>query len=231
MIRAQRGSKKMVIELEEKFKLRKAEIFATIKKYVTEAKLDISDTVVENLSIHLALSITRELSGSYIEMSSSQIEQLKQANTYQISQLIVYDLSKKYDVRISEDDICYCAMYLSNMTLLDLDFFSECDIIDQETESITLEAVQEINNRLGLNLKKNDDFYQGLSMHFYPAIQRLKNDEQLHDNVLTDKIKTENETEYKCAMILNDVVKEHYHKSFNEDELAYIALHFGTALR
>ena len=42
-------------------------------------------------------------------------------------------------------------MYLSNMTLLDLDFFSECDIIDQETESITLEAVQEINNRLGLN--------------------------------------------------------------------------------
>lgn len=221
----------MVMELEKKFKLRKAEIFATIKKYVTEAKMDISDTVIENLSIHLALSITRELSGSYIEMSSSQIEQLKQANTYQISQLIVYDLSKKYDVKISEDDICYCAMYLSNMTLLDLDFFSECDIIDQETESITLEAVQEINNRLGLNLKKNDDFYQGLSMHFYPAIQRLKNDEQLQDNVLADKIKTENETEYKCAMILNDVVKEHYHKSFNEDELAYIALHFGTALR
>ena len=111
----------MVIELEEKFKLRKAEIFATIKKYVTEAKMDISDTVIENLSIHLALSITRELSGSYIEMSSSQIEQLKQANTYQISQLIIYDLSKKYDVRISEDDICYCAMYLSNMTLLDLE--------------------------------------------------------------------------------------------------------------
>lgn len=138
----------MVIELEEKFKLRKAEIFATIKKYVTEANMDISDTVIDNLSIHLALSITRELSGSYIEMSSSQIEQLKQANTYQISQLIVYDLSKKYDVKISEDDICYCAMYLSNMTLLDLDFFSECDIIDQETESITLEAVQEINNRL-----------------------------------------------------------------------------------
>ena len=81
----------MVMELEEKFKLRKAEIFATIKKYVTEAKMDISDTVIENLSIHLALSITRELSGSYIEMSSSQIEQLKKANTYQISQLIVYD--------------------------------------------------------------------------------------------------------------------------------------------
>ena len=54
----------MVIELEEKFKLRKAEIFATIKKYVTEANMDISDTVIDNLSIHLALSITRELSGS-----------------------------------------------------------------------------------------------------------------------------------------------------------------------
>ena len=41
MIRAQRGSKKMVIELEEKFKLRKAEIFATIKKYVTEANMNL----------------------------------------------------------------------------------------------------------------------------------------------------------------------------------------------
>ena len=48
MIRAQRGSKKMVIELEEKFKLRKAEIFATIKKYVTEANMNISDTVIRS---------------------------------------------------------------------------------------------------------------------------------------------------------------------------------------
>ena len=59
MIRAQRGSKKMVIELEEKFKLRKAEIFATIKKYENEANLNISGTVKGYLSNHLAISNTR----------------------------------------------------------------------------------------------------------------------------------------------------------------------------
>ena len=66
----------MVMELEEKFKLRKAEIFATIKKYVTEANMNISDTVIDNLSIHLALSITRELSGSYIEMRRGKSDKM-----------------------------------------------------------------------------------------------------------------------------------------------------------
>ena len=63
---------------------------------------------------------------------------------------------------------------------------------------------------------------------FIPSIQKIQ---QLTNNPLKDQVQSQHETEFKCAEIFNSVVEEHYHKSFNEHELAYIALHFGTALK
>ena len=87
-----------------------------------------------------------------------------------------------------------------------------------------------INDELKIDIKANENFYRGITLHFFPAIERLQNDSQLTDNPLVDSIKNEHELEFKCANILNDVVKKYYDKSFNKHELAYIALHFGTAL-
>ena len=70
-----------------------------------------------------------------------------------------------------------------------------------------------------------------VQLHFYPALDRLQNNHQLTNNPLKDKIQAQFQLEYKCAEIFNDIVNEHYHKRFNEHELAYIALHFGTALK
>ena len=70
-----------------------------------------------------------------------------------------------------------------------------------------------------------------MTLHFYPALDRLQNNRQQTDNPLKDKIQAQFQLEYKCAEIFNDIVEQHYHKRFNEHELAYIALHFGTALK
>ncbi|MEG0367514.1 MAG: PRD domain-containing protein, partial [Coprobacillus sp.] len=102
---------------------------------------------------------------------------------------------------------------------------------DEDMENIINETIVSIKDKLDLDLRKNKEFYTGMTLHFYPALDRLQNDQQLVDNPLKDQIQSQHETEFECAKIFNEVVEKYYHKTFNEHELAYIALHFGTAIR
>lgn len=226
-----RGTMYMVIELDSQFDMRKNDIEKIVKTIIDENNLDISSISFDNLIIHLSLCISRELNGTYISTSESQINQLKEHEYYPISQQIIEALEKRYNVTIDKNQINYTTMYLANMNLLDIDFNIEYDLCDDEMEEIIDETLQEIKNELNLDLRKNEDFYSGMTLHFYPALDRLQNDQQLLNNPLKDQIQAQHSQEYNCATIFNQIVKKHYGKEFNEHELAYIALHFGTAMK
>lgn len=218
----------MVIELEEQYKKLKDEVYHTVAQFSQQYKLETPDTVIYNLAIHLSLSIAREITGSYIDTSNSQLEACKELNTYPIAQEIIKVLNEEYKIDLPESDTCYTAMYLANKSLLDLDFNCEFDIVDDEIENIMNETLDAIKDQLGYDLRENENFVKGMSLHFYPAIERLENNKQLDNNPMVKEISSYEEP-LKCAHILNDIVTKHYNKSFNDNELSYITLHFGTA--
>lgn len=221
----------MVIELDSQYEKRKQQIEEIVRKVIQKSNIEISNTSFDNLIIHLSLCVTRELNGTYIPTSESQINHLKDHEYYSCSQEIISSLEKDFDVTIDENQISYTTMYLANMNLLDIDFNCEFDLCDDEMEDVINESIVKIKEDLDLDLRKNKEFYTGMTLHFYPALDRLQNNQQLTNNPLKDQIQSQHETEYECAKIFNSVVKKHYNKSFNEHELAYIALHFGTAFR
>lgn len=226
-----RGKMNMVIELDGQFDMRKNDIEKIVTAIINKHHVDISHISFDNLIIHLSLCISRELNGTYIPTSESQINQLREHKYYVVSQDIIEALEKKYNVSIDKNQINYTTMYLANMNLLDIDFNIEYDLCDDEMEDVINETILAIKDQLNLDLRQNKAFYTGMTLHFYPALDRLQNDQQLTDNPLKDQIQAQNAEEYSCAEIFNQVVKKHYDKSFNEHELAYIALHFGTALK
>lgn len=226
-----RGKGYMVIELDSQYENRKEVIEGIVKKIIEEHHIEISEVSFDNLIIHLSLCLSREINGTYIPTSESQINHLKNHEYYQVSKQIVNELDQQFHVEIDENQVQYVTMYLANINLLDIDFNCEFDLCDDETENIINETINRIQNDLQLDLRKNKEFYTGMTLHFYPALDRLQNNRQLTDNPLKDKIQAQFQLEYKCAEIFNDIVEQHYHKRFNEHELAYIALHFGTALK
>lgn len=226
-----RGTGIMVIELDSQFENRKEIIENIVRKVIQDYNIEISDVSFDNLIIHLSLCISREINGTYIPTSESQINHLKSHEYYGVSKQIIDQLDQQFHVEIDENQIQYVTMYLANINLLDIDFNCEFDLCDDETEDIINETINRIEANLQLDLRKNKEFYTGMTLHFYPALDRLQNNHQLTNNPLKDKIQAQFQLEYKCAEIFNDIVNEHYHKRFNEHELAYIALHFGTALK
>lgn len=221
----------MVIELDSQYENRKQMIENIVKKIIEDNHIQITEVNFDNLIIHLSLCLSREINGTYIPTSESQINQLKEHEYYPISKEIIQKLEEQFHVEIDENQVHYVTMYLANINLLDIDFHYEFDLCDDETEDIINETIERIHTELNLDLRKNKEFYTGMTLHFYPALDRLQNNQQLTDNPLKDKIQAQFQLEYQCAEIFNDIVNEHYHKTFNEHELAYIALHFGTALK
>jgi len=219
----------MVIELESQFKKRKSIIEEILKRKLDQYDIQMTQLSFDNLVIHLSLCVSRELNGSYILTSESQMNSLKQHDYYKAAKDIIQTLSEEFSIEIDENQICYSTMYLANLNLLDLDFHCEFDLFDDDLENIINETLSAIKEQLNFDLKKNDKFYNGMTLHFFPALDRLQNDVQLTDNPLKDLIQAQHQNEFACAKIFNEVVKKYYNKSFNEHELAYIALHFGTA--
>ena len=220
----------MVIELDSQYKNRKKEIEALIIEVLERHNIELSETIIENLIIHLSLCISREMNGNYIPTSESQIKNLKEHEYYPVAKDIIRSLQEFYNIVIDKNQMSYTTMYLANMNLLDIDFNFEFDLDEDIMEEIISETIINIHNELSLDLRQNKEFYTGMTLHFFPALERLKNDDQLTDNPLVDYIQAQHQQEFKCATIFNRVVEKYYDKTFNDHELAYISLHFGTAI-
>ena len=220
----------MVIELDSQYKNRKKEIEAIINEVLERHNIEVSETIIENLIIHLSLCISREMNGNYIPTSESQIKNLKEHEYYPVAKDIIRSLQEFYNIVIDKNQMSYTTMYLANMNLLDIDFNFEFDLDEDIMEEIISETIINIHNELSVDLRQNKEFYTGMTLHFFPALERLKNDNQLTDNPLVDYIQAQHQQEFKCATIFNRVVEKYYDKTFNDHELAYISLHFGTAI-
>lgn len=219
----------IIMELDSQFLRQKKQIEKIVEETIQKNNIVLNETTFKNLVIHLFLSVIRQLNGSYIYTSESQMNSLKENEYYEIATQLIHQIENEFHISLDETQISYATMYLANIQLLDIDFNCQFDFIDDDIETIINKTLILIKNELGIDMKKNKDFYTGMTLHFLPAIERLKNNEQLMDNPLMDYIQTNHQKAYQCSMIFNRVVKNHYNKSFNEHELAYIALHFGTA--
>lgn len=168
-----RGKGYMVIELDSQYENRKEVIEGIVKKIIEEHHIEISEVSFDNLIIHLSLCLSREINGTYIPTSESQINHLKNHEYYQVSKQIVNELDQQFHVEIDGNQVQYVTMYLANINLLDIDFNCEFDLCDDETEDIINETINRIQNDLQLDLRKNKEFYTGMTLHFYPALDRL----------------------------------------------------------
>lgn len=72
----------MVIELDSQYENRKEIIEDIVKSMIEKHHIQVSESSFDNLIIHLSLCVSRELNGTYIPTSESQINHLKEHEYY-----------------------------------------------------------------------------------------------------------------------------------------------------
>lgn len=198
------------------------ELTIIILDEIREAKLKISDIIIQNLVLHIALSIKRLKEGF-------EIKEL--GITADISEKIEYEVARKIVSRIEifskiafpSEEISYLALHL--MAKSNHPVGEE----NQELKGALTQAIALLSNSLGYSLSEDYQLKSGLLDHLKPMLVRLERKISL-DNPLTGEIKNN----YPQAFELTKkylgqmpVLKDY---QITDDEWAYLTLHVMAAM-
>ncbi|EGJ27505.1 BglG family transcription antiterminator [Streptococcus porcinus] len=181
--------------------------------------LKLSDFVIQNLIVHIALAIKRVNDG--FKISQLNIDQLKFKSEILVATNILRRLEQVTGTDFPDEEINYIALHLISESI----HAENSDSLDYiSLRQDLLDATTEIDHSYGYQFSQDFTFIEGLLKHLEVLLERVRNKVRL-DNPLLDDI----QRQYKEAFLISRSLmsKMNYFKDFDlsDDEIAYVTLH------
>lgn len=187
-----------------------------------EAKLKLSDVMIQNIVLHLSLSIKRIQSDLSIQDLTNNLP-IKSALEYQVAKKIMDRIESAIGFNFPAEEQVYLTLHLmakSNLMQANLD-----SNLSRALDELFLQIYQET----GKSFLEDEQLKNGLIQHLKPMIVRLKHHIKLKNPLLTEikknHLKQFKLTQYYCTQLPQLAPFE-----ISEDESAYLTLHFLAAI-
>ncbi|MDT2670307.1 BglG family transcription antiterminator [Enterococcus dongliensis] len=183
----------------------------------------ISETLFQNLIVHIEMAIKRMKSGFYIR--SGEFEDIVDLDSeMEVSTEIFHRLAERSYFKISKEEIINLAIYIKGKSDYEND-----DYISEEVNSFILYALKEINEKFDIDFRQEIDLRISLALHLMPLLTRIEYNIQ-NENQLLDQIKQSfplgfDIAAYMCLLLQNSIGKK-----IEEGEIAYLAIYFNQCL-
>lgn len=182
----------------------------------------LADSDYIGLIVHICITVQRT-ENNFILQQVDEIEQEYHAE-YQLMEQVCVSLKESLSVPLNTNDIHFLAVILKGSKLQDAEGIEYDSIM---LGQIIKNIIQGVSSELEVDLSKDFSLFQGLLAHMEPSIFRLKQEMGLF-NPLTEEIK--NKYPIIFLAVKNSLDKEFTDISFPDDEIAFIVLHFGSAI-
>ncbi len=186
-----------------------------------EAKLKLSDYVIQNLVIHIALAIRRINEGFKISKLSEAVD-ISDRYERKIAQRILERVSSVTGIEFPDEEIDYITLHLVTKKQA-----NASHLVQEQENKVRQELLKALEV---LNPKVKNDFQliEGLLSHLSTMYIRLENDVVL-DNPLADEVEQKYPDMFQLAEETLSLMPTFSQFSVSKDEIAYIALHFMAA--
>ncbi|MEC2053627.1 BglG family transcription antiterminator, partial [Bacillus amyloliquefaciens] len=135
-------------------------------------------------------------------------------------------------VTFPEQETAYIAIHLlgtKRMTQSQIEGKEFTRLIDGETSRLTEAMIEAIERELELGITDDNELKTGLALHIKPAINRNRYGMNLRNPMLS-AIKENYPLAFEAGVIAGIVIKEQTGIDIHENEIGYLALHFGAAI-
>ncbi|MBS4179074.1 BglG family transcription antiterminator [Lederbergia citrea] len=173
--------------------------------------------------VHICITIQRTEAGFLLEEKINNVNEL--IHEYHLIIEIGKKLEEICSVALSKEDLYFLAVILKGSKLQAVDGLPYDRVV---LSRMIKNLIQYVSSQLHVDLTKDFSLYQGLLAHMEPSLFRIKQKMGLF-NPLKEEIK-------RKYPVLFMAVKGFVESEFNEiddipdDEIAFIVLHFGSAL-
>ena len=200
---------------------------AKIKNILTETfvehKYHIMDTDFNNTILFLNIMICRMGDGFYIQPGELEITESLEEE-YEISKDVFDKISRKFFIKVTEDEIRYLSVYLRGQGNN-----RDSDTITQEMDEFILKSLEAIKENFGVDFTNNINLRITLALHCMSLSIRIKYDMQMKNDIL-EYIRETFPLGYDISAYFAFLLQQRYGKKVSEDEMALLAVHFYSSL-
>jgi lichenan operon transcriptional antiterminator len=209
----------------------------SIEKLISEAEKSLgyqfTDVAFTSLLIHLAIAIKRMRSNNEVKLTEVILNNLESTKEYEVAKSLAKSIENIFNITLPKTECGYIAIHILGAkvqyNLLDKneEFLKELEF-HGDIENLCKSMIYKASQVLDLDFTEDMILIKGLSMHIRAAINRFLHDIPIK-NPLLDNIKNSFIASFEAAVASSEVIKETYKVNVDENEIAYIALHFEAA--
>ncbi|WP_449136758.1 BglG family transcription antiterminator [Solobacterium moorei] len=200
-------------------------LFKYIDEILYKYKIDLSEYSVNNLIVHLYITLSRIHSGHQIEISSELNS--KNSVEYKAARELLDYFRTKINIDVTCEEIDFIAEHIKSKRILDVVLLSDSEIrkLKQCIEVMYLE----INNNFGFDFTLDSELYQYLYLHIPQMVRRL----QAHMTIRNTSV-IDNKRRYLFATKVTHsacaVIEQYYNVRVDLNEFGYLLLYFNLAI-
>ncbi|KAB2490025.1 BglG family transcription antiterminator [Priestia endophytica] len=184
------------------------------------SKLADSDYI--GLIVHICIAIQRTSDGFLLEEEYDN--SIRFSHEYKLIEEICSDFIHNHQEALTEKDLCFLTIIFKGSKLQEGYYIYNDSII---LSSLIKKMIEEVSDQLHVNLEDDFSLFQGLLAHMEPSLFRIQQKMALF-NPLTEDIRRKYPVLFMA--VRNSLEKHFKEVSFPDDEVAYLVLHFGSAL-
>lgn len=170
------------------------------------------------LMMHAGIAIERIRNKNYFYETQSDCTGIDLE--YRVSKDFFEELSQKFGIPYVEEEVVKFAFLLEGRG-------SHVDL-KTESQQLVEEVLLDIKDWFDIDFRDDEELYNSLVIHMQSLLDRIKVDKP-NTTAYLKEIKRQYPLVFEMAIHASDVISKATGKPLVEDEISYLALHFGTA--
>lgn len=193
-----------------------------VKQKINKEQTRLADSDYIGLVVHICLTLQRTEQRFLLEPDARSAHD--SAGEHLLMESICEELGVRLSVPVTAGDVQFLAVILKGSKVQAADMLYYDSVL---LGRLIKNVIRDVSSQLHVDLSDDFSLYQGLLAHMGPSIFRLK--QQLESfNPLTDEIKRKYPVLFMA--VKQSLENEFADIDFPADEIAFIVLHFGSAL-
>ncbi|WP_231037459.1 BglG family transcription antiterminator [Pectinatus frisingensis] len=194
-----------------------------LMKIILKYNIHLTDVAFKNLLVHVVITMRRSSNKNTVEYTHREQKKLQQSTYFNPATEILEVVKRQLGVDIDNE-----VYYLTQHFIASQKFIESSKSRD-ESRNLINNILQRIKDNTGFDLSEDSELVSGLMIHLIAAINRLKFNMSIRNEILTP-IKNNYPVAFEMAVIASEVIEEQKKVKTNENEIGFLAIHFGASL-
>lgn len=202
------------------------QIRLTVTTTLMEHRYQLVQSAIDGLIYHILIAIHRTKEAYTFEIPQAEYDRLAQTEQFYIATLIAQRLELVFDIQFPTSEAAFITLHLLGAKSVEENTMLERS---DNLEILGYELIEHMSGELGVDLMADNKLLNGLIVHLQPAIYRMQFN-MSHVNPLLHDIHAQYEHIVEALNRHLSAIESAYNIQFDDHEIAYITLHFASAI-